>query len=827
MNRSHRLLTALILGGVGLALLLSSLIGGDQFDDRHASPSAASPPVVGPEASVELERVGLSSQDPPATSPVKLPADRRAQERLPVPHTPSEMGAFVRIVNAADGKPLPQFKLGVVLFHPDTINANGTLTPSVYGHHYPISSDEGLVDLLPIIRGLGDTKVDSYLFLPQQQSEMEIRQGEIRAGELGATPEEAPDVLVYPRAAAPIRGLVVDEATGQPLTGFALRIQRWLDLQDPAAERISLHQSGGFIRSSDAFYGPIAEWIISDEEGRFVTEKAYPAGRVGFLTIDQQRTDGQHVMTPQGGALETRFEVPLGPIVLLDFAPPGGRSHTDFIAGIWRAPEELLRNGGLGEWPSPWSSDGGARSGTWGNATPVKGAWPAWFRPTLENIKDTPLPTQVFISSRDGRVFGHTLVNDFADYVHQPLHIELEERTCLSGVLVWPEGEPALESAEFTLSGASPVAENEVRFEAQRWASRWELEPETSFYIQFVPAGDYTLHVEVTGAVEQAIAVTLPLASPLRIPLNRDLPIARHRVSGRLETASGESLDGQGGRASLTSLYLYGTAGAPSQPRVALEWRAGVASFQVEDVPSGSYLFQPYWESGAFEISGAERSIQVPVDKNGGTLVFTVADNVPDQVLEIRVIDPQAEGRVSMTIRDDNGTAASTFFSFCRGGDLGQGVTTLPDGRRAAISRKGPYPADARINMSLWMDGHQNPILNEDIFGPPDAEGVRHAEIQPRKGWSVRIHVYEGTNDEGARSLEGIVLAFDGQATAASDSNGFLYATAGEQPRQISVLSPGWELVDRSSWEEWGSVIAADQAFTVEDGRLTVHLRAR
>ena len=66
----------------------------------------------------------------------------------------------------------------------------------------------------------------------------------------------------------------------------------------------------------------------------------------------------------------------------------------------------------------------------------------------------------------------------------------------------------------------------------------------------------------------------------------------------------------------------------------------------------------------------------------------------------------------------------------------------------------------------------------------------------------------------------------DGQAES-SNSSVRIYFAAEKEPDQVAVLSPEWELVDRSSWDEWGSVIAADQAFTVEDGRLTIHLRAR
>ena len=129
--------------------------------------------------------------------------------------------------------------------------------------------------------------------------------------------------------------------------------------------------------------------------------------------------------------------------------------------------------------------------------------------------------------------------------------------------------------------------------------------------------------------------------------------------------------------------------------------------------------------------------------------------------------------------------------------------------------------------MRLRMEGYRSPLMDSGAFGPPDPAGVRLAEIRPSPGWSARIGVYEGEPENRGRALEGIVLSFDGEPTPPSRSDGFLYVEADREPSRIGVVTAGWELVDRTSWQEWGSVLASQQTFTVEDGRLTVHLRAR
>jgi|GEM_PF-2013024 len=821
MNSRYPLLAVLALVGISVVLFTFLRDEGGALGPVHVSgPSSQSE-----ESGVRDLRgfAGLPDSDGAERSDVSNPADPGGNPA----QTDSAQGAFLRVVNDWDDTPAAELYLRVVVFGPDAANERGITRPSVLAQHLPKTSPDGMVDLQPFLGAQSGAVVRSLAVMFLNNSDWELQPSAIRPTDLGATQSTALELRAFRRQAAPVRGLVLDKETGQPLPHLALRAQRWLDVQDASIERETVYEAGGYLRSTDSFDGPTAEWIITDETGRFVTADSYAAGRIGFLTLDHERTDGQHILTPTGEALETEFRLSVGPIILLNFDPPGGRQHSDFVAGIWRAPAELVRTEGVFEWPSPWSPDGGSKAGLAGNATPVRGSSPTWFRPSLENVEDAPLPSRVFLASRDGRVFGHAPLSEYERYAHEPLRVELQERSSLDVLLVWPEGEPRVGYADVTLSASGQSVAGASAYVADRWVPRWETDAETPFDFQFVPPGRYTLAVTPSGARSQALQVAVPSPEPVRVEITRPPPSELHQVKGRVFSSSGASLDGQQGRAQLTALTMQGLKGSDPITRIPLDWKSGEALFSLEDVPAGDYVFNARWRDGALATTGLRVSTEIPVRPKGTGLEFRVDDDVPTQTLEVRVIDPQDPGRVSLVIRDDQGSLAHAFLGFCADGDLTDGVTTLLDGRRAAVARFGPYPLSAKIDLTLWMEGYRSPVMNEDLFSPPDANGLRTAEIPLRKGWSVRIHTYETRDGEDLGPLEGIVLAFDGNRTTPSSAAGFIYSEADESPTHLQVITPGWQLVDRSSWSEWGSVFAQDGSFTVEDGRLTVFVQAR
>lgn len=818
MNRRPSTLLALVLLGAAVALFFFVHEGGD-------SSAAGLDPGLSREHRVEEGAGATPGELRLSDAAASSPAEARRVEAQPVEQEErGAKGAFLRVVRDSDGAPMPDMRMRLVLHGPEEIDEAGETKSPVLKHIFMETEADGFLDVKAELDGAGQGRVRSLSLFLLRHEELALEPETFETSLLGASRGEALELRAVEQPVAPIQGVVVDAETGLPLPGLALRLERWIDFQDADGDPDSVHDGGGFTRATRYFEGARTEWVVSDQVGRFTTKRALPSGRVGFETIHEDHADTQHVVAGDGRALEGTLEVSVGPMILLDFDPPGGRQHGDFIAGLWRAPEELTRDGGLTEFSSPWSRGGGTRLGGWGNASAVQGSAPAWFRPSLENVEDSPLPTRVFVASRDGAVLGHAMIHEYERHATEPLRVELTERCGLEGLLLWPEGDEDTVEAEMFLVQRVKPGEDEPGHVASRWVMPWYGEQETPFHFQFVPAGDYDLRISADGIEEQVLDIHLPRVEPLRVELVPRVQTDLHQVEGRVVTASGKPLDGRGGRAKLLYLFVSGVDGAPDLSRVELDWEGGVAQFTLEDVPAGRYRMNSHWPQGGFPIAGLREGFRVPVTEQGGVVELVVADDVASQVLEVRVIEPQAEGSLLLTVQDGGSIEAHSFLQFCIDGDLDEGVTLL-DGRRVAMSRYGPYPVGVELELSLNMDGHRSPSMGEEVFGPMDANGVRLAEIRPVEGWSARIHVYEVEQGERSRALEGVELAFDGQAARPTDATGFVYVEASRAPSRIEVLTPGWELLDRSSWTEWGSVMAAQRTFTVEDGQLTVHLR--
>src|SRR6185295_6495689 len=102
------------------------------------------------------------------------------------------------------------------------------------------------------------------------------------------------------------------------------------------------------------------------------------------------------VLDAAGTPVEARFTV--GPLFLLDFAPPGGRAASDFIAALYRDPPEAGLGEELHDPSSPWTP--ADWTDAWGNAAPVHAGKPPWTRLAVEE-NEHPLPSFLVLVSRD------------------------------------------------------------------------------------------------------------------------------------------------------------------------------------------------------------------------------------------------------------------------------------------------------------------------------------------------------------------------------------------------------------------------------------------
>ena len=248
-------------------------------------------------------------------------------------------------------------------------------------------------------------------------------------------------------------------------------------------------------------------------------------------------------------------------------------------------------------------------------------------------------------------------------------------------------------------------------------------------------------------------------------------------------------------------------------PYARLEWKDGAARFVLEGLHEGEHSLRLDWESAWFPSEPEKLRVDVP----GGPIEVLVRDDLPEEEVLVRVIDPRAPGRVELVVSE---RAVRVYERF-----EPQDAVRIPDGRRAIELASGPVAADTEVAaIHLSMEGHESVWLTDDDVPSADEHGRRTVELVPRPGWSARVEVATGRETQPTPA-PGIVLAFDGVEAPASDEHGWLVHRADTEPRVLSVATPGWELVDRASYFGRGSVFAASGRFTLEDGELTVLVR--
>ena len=796
-------LSLVVLGVLGLRAWLDGNRDPGVAAERGPAATAVEPPDVSAEPIAPAAPV--SSLQPDQRAAVARAADAPAVTA----QVALERGRL--LVVEADGlTPRPDFALRAVIV---TANEPGRSPDRRVSRQAVLTTDAGgRADMSAELALAPDAEL--VRFFPSADETLRLEPFELPVAELGTT-ADAPSVLrLVARGTAPVSAVAVDAATRLALPGVALRVQRWFDLQDDAVplERVFAQ---GYLVANRFYDGSDCEWVVTDEAGRFTTERSYPAGRIGFLTIDQERADLQHAVPAGTEAIE--LEVPVGPLLRLDFTPGAGRVAEDYVGGVWRAPEELVSTDGVQEYPSPWSHDRGRRAGFWGNAVPVQLDDGPYLRLPVDQASE-PLPSFVFLLSRDGASFGHAPFTAWDRHVREPLHVPLEERLALAGLLAWPDGVAPDAAAEVTCESRSDPdgSPREVSVD------RLRRETETAFQFQALAAGDYRLRVVGDALQELSLDVSLPHEAPVVL---RPLAAVRddlHAFALRVVTESGQPLDGEQGRAHLRNVYLWPGPGANRSFKNAnLTWEGGAGSAVYQGLEAGTYAIMIGWERGAHPVLPQSAQVEVP----GPELELTVRDALPTVRLQVRLIDPPDQGSLVVSAQGPSNSRVNEYFRI-RAEDP---RLLLPDGRPSLEFRAGPFGADFELALRLESEQHRIVMLKDSDIGPPDEEGLRVVEIVSRPGWFARITTWAVTSSEGEGRvpLPGIVLTLDGMEQPPTDQFGVLVLSLDEQPQRLGVATPGWRLVTRTSWDDWGSVFADTGAFTVEGGYLDVFLERR
>ncbi len=656
-----------------------------------------------------------------------------------------------------------------------------------YGHRWTSkeSAEDGSIDLAEFTQGQpGNTEILAF----PDDLRMRFDPPSLTYAELGRTRAVALRLVLRARPTAHLRGQATAQS-GEPLAELALRVADWDSLaeDDPAISDTLREWTRSKLALEDS------PWMVTDAEGRFESPDSYPAGRLGLITPHDERTEV--TLDAEGSPVEARFRV--GPLLLLDFQPPHGRDASEFIAALYRDPSEAGLGEELHDPLSPWTP--ADWKDVWGNAAPVHSGTPPWTRLAVEE-NEHPLPSFLVLVSRDGAAKGAARIDEFERHRREPLFVDVQELGALTGT-VRHEGEQPRDCRLWLFGPDAPA-------DAEALATRWTNSP-GAFRFQGLAPGRYRLELRVDQRETTVRDLNVPGAEPLELvvpPLTNE---ERHAFEGRFTSTSGRALDGVDGRPNLSYVVARSSSGRFSAT-AEVKWDGGVGPFRFEKLPADEYRLYPQFARGGFEVEPEKPKARVP----GDPIELRVRDEGESQRFELWIVGPSAELSIGVQASSERHPTLR-IASWISPGDP---LETLPDGRLAQRLLLGPYPAGAFTGLSIEADGLRTTILRATDFVVTD--DLWRAEVTMSAGFSVRVLVY----DEEHESVPGIVLAFDGVPLVASDAAGSIRVDAESKPERVSVVTPGWELVEHHSWQDWGTVFESGE-FTIEDGILDVFLK--
>jgi hypothetical protein len=755
-------IAALVGLAVAVVLALLWLIPG-----RVVSVSTSSTTALAPSATARaVEPTATSTPVEAITTPTEL------RERLAVATEAVEQpsGLFLRLVES-DGR-TPLAKHAAVILRP---SADGPALPMLL-----VQSDaDGLVDIAP---NLANQPEPTRLVVQPNDFRVRFEPRELVFAELGRTPSRAPVLRRVERSAGTLRGRALERESGAPIAGLALHIEQWGEAP-PKPGEVSPWVC---LPTLDD-----APWMVTDDEGRFASAQPVPFGMVWLATPHRERSEG--VLHAENGEVEARFLV--GPRILLAFEPPGERAVTDFVAGLYRAPEEAGLAEEIVDPASPWTPEGW--DPLWYSGSAVHAGTPAWARLGADALAH-PLPSFLILFSRDGAAKGVARIDEFARHAREPLFVDVREVGALAGTVRAEDDE---EQRECRLElYATPERD------AEPIGYRY-LQMPGSFVFQGLEPGRYRLQLSSELVEPASLELDVPAAAPLALVLAAPDRDELNALLGRIRTESGRPLDGRG-NAFIGNVWCRAEDGS-SSGSARVDWSDGTGTFRVEDLAAGRYRVEPMFSIGGFSWEPMPAMVDVP----GGELELLVRDGGEHQRVELCIVEPPRQ--VEIRIEGHSELPGMHISRWMRAGDE---LEQLPDGRSIQRIEFGPFPAGAIMGFTIGCEGMREALVTpSDFFVTGD---LWRAEVRLVPGWKATFSV----SDEAREGLASIVLALDGRLLAPTDESGHTEVELDAKPQRLSVVTPGWELVEHYSWSDWGTVFPTGE-FTLEDGHLDVFLR--
>jgi hypothetical protein len=764
---------SLVVLGLAIGLVLVPLLR----TPRSATPASDAAPAPAETGTPAAELRATAGAGDDVAEGVAVAGERATQRSALAAdaHAPGaeRSGAFVRLITADGHGPFARASVHLVL---------GALGELVAESAVAESDESGLIDLARRVRG---SPPERELSFSSHGCRLRFEPASLTVGTLGRTPADAPQLVVSVRPAAILRGRALDIAGDEPLTELALRLTSWMPL--PSAGTLAASSAQ---RDHPCLWMLDQPWMVTDASGRFESAETVPLGFLSLVTPGGE--EAEVVLAAPDTPVEARFRV--GPRILLAFDPPGGRTTSDFLAALYRDPFEAEE---LQEPTSPWSPAGLKRD--WGNAVAVRPGPPPWARLPTEELEH-PLPSFLILVSRDGAAKGVARIDDLARHAHEPLFVEVRELAALAGSVRF-EG-PAPPDCELRLwSSDADETGDPLGF---RWLAR--TEEATPFLFQGLAPGPYRLELRADGIEPRRIDVRVPCAAPLELVV---LGVERvlHVLAGRITSVSGLPFDGRPDRPELWHVLAH-QDGGDGRGSGQVTWNGGVGTFEIGGLPEGEYRLHPQFRRGRVEIEPDSPRALVP----GPPVELRARDGVALERFELWITAPEPARELTIDGRTRAGDRITGWL------EPEDPLEDLANARPAQRVSLGPYPVGALLEIQVSGEGLRSARLGPEDF--VQTGEVWRAEVELVAGWSAHLYAY----DEARAALTGIVLAFDGVPLSPTDTAGQVRADLDAKPARVSVVTPGWELVEHHSWEDWGTVFASGE-FTLEAGILDVFLR--
>lgn len=590
---------------------------------------------------------------------------------------------------------------------------------------------------------------------------------------------------------------LLSESDGSALAHFPVWIGRWKAREDPAAEK----------RNKDNELEH--RWAVSDSEGLVRTPWLPIAGTLRIQTPDYEAVQ---LRLPEDHAEREPVEVRLavGPRILLDFVPTGELKVSDYVAGLYRAPRELLAY-----WSCSFSNPNSENDPTLDMdedlAMPVVDGPQPWVRLSSEDWKE-PLPSVLYLLSRDGKSFGSARLDSFEQSASVPLHVNVGELNVIDLEIRWPPDDALF--IDFT---DLAVRRSDGRVDRSIPVGREGEEEITHLRLTDFPPGELRITPENEDLELQIFSVTAPTKTPLRMNLTARPLQKLHSVTVILRTSSGLPLDGAEGRAALRYLdiEILGTGRQEDRTLWLTHHEDGTARGSI-DLPAGDHRLTPWWEKGWLSASTTDLLLHVP----GGTHEVTFLDQLETHRYQLRLHLPDSE----MTsfpvawVHTDN-SPGPDFLWFVEDpideSDL-----------RVRSFQIGPVDARAKLQVEIDEDGMMPISLTDSDFTAANADGIRHAEatLRPQKNHHIFVHVIDGDPEDPEPCPAGVVLTVDGEELTPTDEEGESKLPTRLEEGVLAVATPGWRLVTRTGTDFFGSVFAESGGFTIEDGLLDIFI---